>query len=117
MKLYIGDNVRVCKGKDRGKEGAILRILRGSGKVVVAGVNIRTLHIKPRTAEEKGSVEKREMPFDHSNVMLIDPGSKQQTRVGYDGSGREKKRVAKSSGSVLKHAPKKQRKTAEEKKV
>ena len=110
MKIHTGDTVLICKGTDRGKEGAVLRVLRERGKVVVAGVNIRTLHKKPQTGEEKGSIEKKEMPIDCSNVMLIDPSNKQRTRVGYTGSGREKKRIAKRTGTILKNIPKKKSK-------
>ncbi len=112
MKIHIGDTVTVCKGTDRGKEGAVLRVLRERGKVVVAGVNVRTLHKKPKTTEEKGSIEKQEMPIDCSNVMVVDPSDKKRTRVGYTGSGREKKRIAKRTGTVLKNTPKKKKKSA-----
>ncbi|MCY4577048.1 MAG: 50S ribosomal protein L24 [Candidatus Kaiserbacteria bacterium] len=107
MKVHIGDTVTICKGADRGKEGVVLRVLRESGRVVVAGVNIRTLHKKPRTGDEQGSIEKKEMPIACSNVMVVDPSDKRRTRVGYVGSGREKQRVAKRTGKVLKHTPKK----------
>ena len=114
MKIHIGDKVQVCKGKDRGKEGEVLRVLRSSGKIVIAGVNIRTLHKKPKTGEEKGSIEKQEMPINHSNVMLLDPGGKKRTRVGYTGVGKEKKRIAKGSGTALKNIPKKKTKAVTE---
>lgn len=106
----------VCKGVDRGKEGAVLRVLRERGKVVVAGVNIRTLHKKPQADEEKGRIEKKEMPIDCSNVMLLDPSDKRRTRIGYTGVGRDKKRIAKRTGAVLKNVPKKKKvNTAQEK--
>ena len=106
----------VCKGVDRGKEGAVLRVLPGSGRVVVAGVNIRTLHRKPQTGEEKGRIEKKEMPIDCSNVMLLDPSDKRRTRVGYTGVGRGKKRVTKRTGATLKNTSKKKKeRTTQEK--
>ena len=116
MKIHTGDTVIVSKGVDRGKEGAVLRVLRGRGKVVVAGVNVRTLHRKPQTGEEKGRIEKKEMPIDCSNVMVLDPSDKRRTRVGYTGVGRDKQRVARRSGTILKHTPKKKKeKTSQEK--
>ena len=105
----------VCKGFDRGKEGKVLRVLRECGKVVVASVNVRTIHKKPQAGEEQGSIEKKEMPVDCSNVMLVDPDSKKRTRIGYTGSGREKKRVAKRSGVALKRVSRKKKVTKEEK--
>ena len=117
MKIHIGDKVQVCKGKDRGKEGEVLRILRGSGKVVVAGVNIRTRHIKPKTVDEKGSIKKQEMPINHSNIMVVDPDTKKRTRVGYTGTGKDKKRVTRTSGAVLKNAAKRKKKDDKEEKT
>ena len=107
MKIQVGDTVIVRKGAHRGQEGAVLRVLRDLGKVVVAGVNVRTMHIKPQTGEEKGRIEKKEMPIDCSNVMPLDPSDKKWTRVGYTGIGREKKRVARRTGSVFKNTSKK----------
>ena len=117
MKIHIGDKVKICKGKDRGKEGEVLRVIQESGKMVIAGVNIRTIHKKPQTGEEKGSIEKKEMPVNSSNVMLIDPSTKKQTRVGYDGDGKNKKRVARKSGAALKNTSKKKKKTDKEEKT
>lgn len=117
MKIHTGDTVLICKGADRGKEGAVLRVLRDLDKVVVAGVNIRTAHIKPQAGEEKGRIEKKEMPIDCSNVMLVDPSDKKRTRVGYAGDGREKKRIAKRTGSVLKNVPKKNKGSSTKEKV
>lgn len=117
MKIHTGDTVIVCKGVDRGKEGAVLRVLRERGKVVVAGVNVRTLHKKPTDSEGKGSIERKEMPIDCSNVMLLDPSDKKRTRVGYAGVGREKKRVAKRTGAVLKNIPKKKKKEPDQEKA
>ena len=59
MKIQAGDKIKVCKGADRGKEGEVLRVLRESGKVVISGINVRTKHKKPRTGEDKGSIEKK----------------------------------------------------------
>ena len=119
MKIHTGDTVIVCKGVDRGKEGTVLRVLREHGRVVVAGVNVRTLHKKPQTGEEKGRIEKKEMPIDCSNVMVLDPSdkNKRRTRVGYTGVGSEKKRIAKRTGAVLKNTPKKKKVSATQEKV
>ena len=117
MKIQIGDTVTICKGSDRGKKGSVLRVLRERGRVVVAGVNIRTLHKKPKDGEDKGSIEKKEMPINCSNVMLVDPESKKRTRVGYVGSGKEKKRVAKNSGTALKNVSQKKKKVTKEEKT
>ena len=112
MKVQNGDKVKVCKGSEKGKEGEILRVI--NSRVVISGVNIRTLHKKPRTGEERGSIEKKEMPIDASNVMIIDPENKKQTRIGYTGTGKEKKRITKKSGIMLKKNTKKRKKETKE---
>lgn len=114
MKIQNGDRVKVCKGADKGKEGEILRILRNN-RVIISGVNIRTLHKKPKTGEEKGSIEKKEMPVNLSNMMLIDPESKKQTRIGYIGTSREKKRITRKSDTILKKNVKKRKDTKDTK--
>ena len=54
MKLKLKDQVQVTTGKDKGKKGAITKILRKQNKIVVEKVNIRTKHIK-KTTEKAGS--------------------------------------------------------------
>lgn len=103
----------VCKGSDKGKSGEVLRVLRESGKVIISGINIRTIHKKPGANEEKGSIEKKEMPIDYSNIMMVDPKSKQRTRVGYEVTEKEKRRITKKGGTVLKKSVKKQKKEKE----
>jgi len=83
MKLKATDTVKVSAGKDKGKEGSILKILRKSNKIVVEKVNIRTKHIK-KTAQKPGEIIKFEAPIDASNVMIICPNCKKTTRVGYN---------------------------------
>lgn len=101
--------VLVCKGSDLGKTGAVLRVLPAEGKIVIDGVNVRTLHRKPRMKGEKGSIEKKPMPINASNVAVVDPKTKKRTRIRYSGTGREKQRVTKS-GAILKRETKRGKK-------
>ena len=55
MKLKVGDKVVVIAGKDKGKEGKIIRTLRSENKVVVEGINKIKKHVKP-TGNEAGSI-------------------------------------------------------------
>ncbi|MFA6992867.1 MAG: 50S ribosomal protein L24 [Candidatus Gracilibacteria bacterium] len=82
MKLKLNDQVIVIAGKDKDKKGKIIRILRKNNKVVVEKINIRTKHIK-KTSEKPGSKIQFEAPVDSSNVMVICPNCKKNTRVGY----------------------------------
>jgi large subunit ribosomal protein L24 len=97
-----GDTVRVMRGEDAGKEGAVLRVYPKTGRVAVKGVNIIKKHQKARRPEEQSGIIEREAPVHHSNVMLLDPKSGQPTRVrarvDTDGT---KERISAKSGESL----------------
>lgn len=100
MKLKTGDNVVVIAGKDKGKEGKIIKTYRDKNKVLVEGVNIATKHIKPNGGQD-GQIIKIERPLDASNVMIIDPKTKKGTRIGHEVVDGKKVRVAKKSNQKL----------------
>ena len=62
-------------GKDKGKKGAIDKVINATNKVIVGGINKAKIHIKP-TATAKGSIVERDMPLHASNVMLVDAKGK-----------------------------------------
>ncbi|HXP31252.1 MAG TPA: 50S ribosomal protein L24 [Stellaceae bacterium] len=101
FRIKKGDKVVVLTGRDKGKSGEVLRVLRDERRVLVQGVNLMKRHTRPRPGEPGGIVEK-EASIHISNVAHIDPKSQQPTRVGYrileDG---RKVRYAKRSGEVL----------------
>ena len=102
MKIRKGDRVRVLAGKDRGKEGEVMRALPEKGKVVVQGVNTATKHQKPTRVTQSGGIMHKDMPIDVSNVAIISPSDGKPTRVGYrfDDQG-NKIRVCKRTGADL----------------
>jgi large subunit ribosomal protein L24 len=75
------DDVVVITGKEKGKRGKVLRVLPSSERVVVAGVNVRTRHVKPTQANPQGGRVQKEFPIHVSNVMLADPRSGEPTRI------------------------------------
>ena len=84
-----------------GGPGEVLRVLPTERRVVVAGVNIATKHVKP-SQKGPGGIERVERPLHISNVALADPKTGAPTRVGYTVLKDEKKvRVAKKSGETL----------------
>jgi len=83
LKIKKGDRVRVLTGKDRGKEGVVMRVLVKENKVIVDGVNIAKKHQKARTATMQGGIIDRDMPIPVPNVALLSPGDGKPTRVGY----------------------------------
>ncbi len=100
MKLRKGDTVVVITGKDKGKEGEVIRAIPSANKVVVSGVNTATKHQKARSQTQQSGIIEQDMPVDASNVMLVHKGK--PTRVGYKIQADGKKvRVAKSTGEVI----------------
>ena len=71
MKVKVGDNVKIIAGKDKGKEGKVIRTLKSEDRVVVEGINIVKRHSKPRTNEDKGGIIDIEAPIHVSNVKLV----------------------------------------------
>ena len=71
MKVKVGDNVRILAGKDKGKEGRIIKTLKKDNKVVVEGINIIKKHVKPNRMNEVGSIQEMEAPIHVSNVKVI----------------------------------------------
>ena len=102
MNFKVGDKVVVIAGKDKGKEGKIIKTLRNENRVVVEGVHVVKKHQKP-TGQETGGIIEVERPIDASNVMLIDPKTKERTRVGHttDEKTGKKIRIAKKSNEKL----------------
>ena len=101
FRLRKGDDVVVISGRDKGKTGSILRVIRSEDRVIVDGINMVKRHTRPSQAQPGGIVNK-EAPIHISNVALADPKNGSATRVGYkfleDG---RKVRVAKQSGEVI----------------
>ncbi len=101
FKIRKGDRVIVVTGKERGKTGEVLRVLRKDDRVLVQGVNMIRRHMRPSPASPGGIIE-REATLHISNVALIDPKTQEATRVGYrvldDG---RKVRFAKRSGEII----------------
>ena len=101
MNFKTGDKVIVISGKDKGKEGKIINVLRKENKVVVEGLNIVKKHIKGN-GQQPGSITEVEAPLHASNVMIVDPKTKKPTRIGHSVNKDGKKiRVAKKSNSSL----------------
>jgi large subunit ribosomal protein L24 len=101
FKIKKGDKVVVITGRDKGKSGEVLRVLREEDRVLVQGVNMMKRHTRPAAGQPGGIIEK-EAAIHISNVAHLDPKSNEPTRVGYkvleDG---RKVRFAKRSGEVL----------------
>lgn len=96
-----GDQVVVISGKDKGKHGEVLRMMRKEMRAIVQGVNVAIKHMRPSATAAGGIVEK-ELSIHVSNLAHVDPKTQQPTRVGYrfleDG---RKVRFAKRSSEII----------------
>ena len=82
-KIKKGDEVIVLTGKDKGRRGQVLNVIKNR-KVLIENVNLVKKHQKgnPNTGEASGIIEK-EMPIHVSNVMLFNPITKKGDKVGF----------------------------------
>ena len=101
-KIRRGDVVIAIAGKDRGKQGTVLRML-GEDKLLVEGINRVKKHQKPNPVKGvTGGIVEMEMPLQISNVALYNPVTKKADRVGIKAlqDGR-RVRFFKSNGEVV----------------
>lgn len=101
LKIKKDDNVVVISGRDKGKQGKVLRVFPTEERAVVQGIHIARRHSKPSMGDPGGIVEK-ELTIHISNLAHIDPQTNKPTRVGYKFlDGGRKVRVARRSGEVI----------------
>ena len=80
MKIKVGDEVLIIAGKDKGKNGKVIKTLRNEDKVVVEGINIAKKHVKPNNQNDKGGIFDIETPIHVSNVKKIENKSNKKTK-------------------------------------
>ena len=112
LNVKKGDTVLVIAGKDKGKSGKVLMSMPADNSVVVAGVNIIAKHKKPRSAQDKGGIIKKEGKIDASNVQIICPTCGKATRINNETVDGKKIRQCKKCGANLDVAAKKETKKA-----
>jgi len=100
-KIRKGDRVVVLTGKDKGRQGSVLKVLPKESRVVVEGLNMVQRHTRPTQADPQGGIKHKEAPLHVSNVALVDPKSGGPTKVGFRIEGGKKVRFAKKSGEVI----------------
>lgn len=101
IKIKSGDTVRVIAGDHKGQEGKVLKVDREKNKAIVEGVNMVSRHTKPSANNPQGGIVKKEALIHISNLALIDPKSKETTKVGIKVEGDKKVRFSKKSNQVL----------------
>lgn len=102
LKYKAGDKVKVLQGKDRGREGTILKIDRKKGTALVEGINMYKKHVKAQVARDgKGGVYEIPRPMQLSKLAVIDPKTKKPARVGFKIEGKNKVRINKKTKKVI----------------
>jgi large subunit ribosomal protein L24 len=99
-RIKKGDTVFVISGKDKGKTGAVIRVLHEQDRVVVQGVNMVTKHRKPTQRQPEGERSQREQPIHISKVMPLDAATGKGSRVKYEVKDGKKVRVLKSGAQL-----------------
>jgi large subunit ribosomal protein L24 len=107
MRIRKGDDVVIIGGKDRGKQGRVIRTDPKKRRVYVEGLNLLKRHQRPRSVKdtqkggEVGGIIEKEGPIHVSNVMLLDPQKNKPTRIGVTREDGKRKRVARLSGAAF----------------
>jgi large subunit ribosomal protein L24 len=95
------DNVKVITGRDKGKEGRVLRVFPNDAKLLVEHVMIVKKHVRPNPQRNiKGGIAEQESRIAISNVQLVCPTCG-PVRIGHEMRGDRKVRVCKKCGTTL----------------
>ena len=96
------DTVKVLSGRDKGKQGRVLRVFPDKGKVLVEHVMLVKKHVRPNPQRNvKGGIAEQESRISISNVGVVCPACKRPVRVGHELQGDRKVRVCRKCGSTL----------------
>jgi large subunit ribosomal protein L24 len=100
FKIKKDDTVAVIAGREKGKRGRILKILREKDRVLIEGVNLVKKAQRRKSQQDRGGIVEIEASVHASNVMIVCKKCG-PTRIGYKIDGAEKKRICKKCGEAL----------------
>ena len=102
LRIRRNDMIMVVAGRERGKTGRVMRVLPGSGRVIVERLNLVKRHSKPRGPASPGGIVEKEAPLDASNVMLLCERCNAPVRARVKrGAKRERRRLCVRCGETL----------------
>jgi large subunit ribosomal protein L24 len=101
FKIHKDDTVQVLAGKDKGKQGKVVRVLTKKDSVIVSGVNMVKKAMKRRSQQDAGGIAEVEAPIHISNVGIVCPKCKRPVKIGYKLDGDKKTRVCRKCGEAL----------------
>ncbi|GMO31199.1 MAG: 50S ribosomal protein L24 [Termitinemataceae bacterium] len=100
FKIKKNDLIEVITGKDKGKRGRILRILRDKDRVVVEGINLVKKTQKKRSSQDVGGIIEIEASIHSSNLQIVCKKCG-RTKIGYKIDGDKKLRICRKCGESL----------------
>jgi len=101
-KIRRDDEVIVIAGKDKGKTGKVLKVITGTERVIVEGINLIKKHQKPvPQLQQPGGIVDKEASINVSNVAIVNPETGKADRVGFKFEDGKKVRFFKSNGKTI----------------
>lgn len=100
FKIRKDDTVEIIAGKDKGKRGSVVRVIRDKDRVIVSGANLVKKAMKKRSQQDRGGIVEIEAPIHVSNVMIVCKKCG-PTKIGYKVDGDKKTRVCRKCGEAL----------------
>ena len=101
-KIRRDDEVVVLAGKDKGKQGKVLKVLIADDRLIIEGVNLVKKHTKPNPQlGVAGGIVEKEASIHVSNVAIVNPATGKADRVGFRFEDEKKVRFFKSNGELV----------------
>ncbi len=94
-KIKKNDQVLVITGKDKGKKGKVLKVVKKIRKALVEGINLKKKRVKPKTSDKKGQTIETVFPIDLSNIKFICPKCQKGAKIGIKIEKGKKERICK----------------------
>ncbi len=82
IRMKKDDKVKVLTGKDKGKIGKVLKVVKKTNRVIVENINVVKVHQKPTQANPQGGIVEKTMPIQISNLMVMCNSCVKPTRIG-----------------------------------
>ena len=82
LRIKKDDKVKVLTGKDQGKIGKVLKVVKKTSRVVVENINVVKVHQRPTQANPQGGIVEKNMPIHVSNIMVMCNSCVKPTRIG-----------------------------------
>jgi len=101
-KIRRDDEIVVIAGKDKGKQGKVLKVITGKDRLIVEGVNLVKKHQKPNPQlSVPGGIIEKEASIHVSNIAIVNPETGKADRVGFRFEDGKKVRIFKSNGEQI----------------